>query len=142
MALLSTGGLTGFGSPRAEDRQAEQEQDQELHHVVEHDVTITSWAPVRAFMKPTNPPVMDPPMKPPITATTTWRIIGMWTAKPIQPAIMGSADELSGGADVEQTRPEGKRYRQARQDEGVAFTAVSDSGLKIAAIEPPWKAQK
>ena len=64
----------------------------------------------------------------------------MWTAKPIQPAIM--APPMNCPVAPMLNRPARKASATARPDRmrGVAFTAVSDSGLKIAAIEPPWKA--
>ena len=84
--------------------------------------------------------MMAPPTKPPMTATTTWMTIGKWTAKPIQPAIM--APPMNWPVAPMLNMPARKASATARpaRMSGVALTVVSDRGLKIAAVEPPWKA--
>ena len=68
-------------------------------------VTITSWAPVRAFSQPTMPP-QSRRRQPGEQATSRWSTGGRCQVKPTYAAKIAPEDRLALGADVEQAGPE------------------------------------
>src|ERR1022692_2893268 len=103
-------------------------------------VTITSYAPVRALSTPTIQPITAPPTNAPSTQTMTWITGGRLTPKPSQVATIARPTHWPAAQMLNSPVRNAIATDRPVRISGVALAAVSDSGNKIAAIDPPWNA--
>ena len=103
-------------------------------------VTITSWAPVRAFSKPTMPPHIPPPTTPAAIATIRCSPGGRFQAKPTYAARI--APQIACPCAPMLNRPARKASPTPRpaQINGAAWAVVSVIGPQPP-IEPAISAE-
>ena len=103
-------------------------------------VTMTSWAPKRAFSQPTMPPQIPPPITP---ATIATQQVQDGRQVPGEPDVRGedrAPDGLALGTDVEQPARKARPTPSPAQISGAACAVVSVIGPQPP-IDPAIRAE-